>query len=174
MKIAAAAMLFLLSGAVIEAQTAGDILASSCGPLDQRYDVKKVKDGRPPVPSSEQALVYFVQTQPRGCFGCSEVMRVGLDGSWAGATRPGSFLPLLVSAGHHHVCSNWQDGNGKLETTTELTTFVAEPGKVYYFRTRVIPLTGYTVQDVTLESLSQDEGRLLVVSYSMSKSQPSK
>ena len=175
MKMATVTMLVFAACGVLRAQTTNAVLATSCGPLNEIFQVRKAADPKAPIMTDRQAVIYFVQTQPRTCINdCSATVRVGLDGSWAGATRGNSFLSLAIPAGDHHVCSNWQKRIGKVEVKTQLTDFVAEPGKVYYFRTRVVNPTTETLPEFTLERINADEGKLLVASYAMSESKRSK
>ena len=94
---------------------------------------------------------------------------------------PGQVRPAAIRSWHssslrweHHVCSNWQKRIGKLEDKTQLADFVAEPGKIYYFKTRVVNPTTETLPEFTLEPINPDEGKLLVSSSPMSESKRSK
>jgi hypothetical protein len=60
-----------------------------------------------------------------------------LDGSWVGANGYKSYFFFQVDPGDHRLCTNIQSGGvKKVQYFTAATSFTAEAGKSYYFRTK--------------------------------------
>ena len=148
--------------------------AGACGPDNDRFSAHRVRDtGTPAAPPAGKALVYVVETQdPQGvlCVQCSITpQRSAWDGAWVGATYGDSFVAFPVDAGEHHLCTAWQSVLPPLARQTSLSGFTAEPGKVYYFRTRVTVPREELPAQFSLEPVGQDEGKLLLASAKRSE-----
>jgi hypothetical protein len=109
---------------------------TSCGPREVKFDIKSDKSPHALAqPEPGKALVYvfeeFEDTQ--GGF-IVPTIRVGLNGTWVGATRGASFLSFSVAPGEHHLCANWQSSSSRISRQYSLTSFTAESGKVYFFK----------------------------------------
>ncbi len=96
-------------------------------------------------------------------------VRFGIDGAWAGANNGNSYFALTVDPGVHHLCASWQSTLETLKKNVDLTSFTAEPGKVYYFAAQV---TVNSRNSVTfgLSQLNEDEGRYRVANLKLSTS----
>jgi hypothetical protein len=101
--------------------------------------------------------------------GCATV-RVGLDGAWIGANQGNTYFSFTVTAGEHHLCSNWQSNLERYSSMYSLANFTAEAGKAYYFRTRA--WFSYQAPRFDLEALNSDEGNYLVAASPQAFSHP--
>ena len=162
-------MLLLAAAAFAQDQAAvARLTQTACGPNDTQFDVKTDKEQHPiSTPETGKALVYVIeQEKHRGLK--SVTTRVGLDGTWIGANRGDSYLFFPVEPGEHHLCSDWHvgfvAGGGK---QVSLASFVAEAGKVYYFRVRTMGAKDMG-NILDLDFVSSDEGQLLVASSAFS------
>ncbi len=147
-------------------QAAAARTAAGCGPSAEMFDVKTT-DSKHPVgqPEEGKALVYFFvdsYTAP--------TMRVGVDGTWVGATQRWSYFFFQVAPGEHNFCTEWQSGTFKktAERAGHAIHLKIEAGKTYYLwlapgneRTR-------------LELADEAEGQFLIASSLYATSQPKK
>ena len=143
---------------------------SACGIKDVTFDVKLDNTQRPPAqPESGKALVYFIQDD--GPWGVHQhyVLKIALDGAWVGAYKWNSYFTVSVKPGEHHVCAEVQS-NYAVGNLIALAHFTAEPGKVYYFRTRFLNgMNGGDIPSyVELDPLDSDEAKYLIASYPLS------
>jgi len=91
--------------------------------------------------------------------------------------RANSYLFFSVDPGEHHLCTSWQSRLERLSRLAAFTRFIVEPGKTYYYRTRVTYSTfgmGGANMNLDLEQVDPDEGQFLVASYHKSISHPKK
>jgi hypothetical protein len=172
MKSALTLVLFVAASAF--AQNAASAPPTACGPLDAHFDAQ-AEAGLPAAQLEPgKALVYVAEDfrKAPGEFG-NPTLRVGLDGSWLGATRTDSYVAFNVEPGEHHLCSSWQSHQHRLSKLAAFTSFTAEAGKVYYFRERV-SYSSYggnaANMNLDLEPVNADEGKYLVTSYKPSAS----
>jgi len=173
MKTALALTLALFSASAFAQDTTPLTHAmAACGPLNVHFDAK-ISSGVPAAqPEPGKALVYVAEDFGRiSGPGLNPTIRIGLDGSWLGATRASSYLSFAVEPGEHHLCATWQSSLGRLSKLAAFVGFTAEPGKVYYFRTRIE--YGSTVS-FDLEPVDADEGQYLVALFQPSTSHPKK
>lgn len=148
----------------------------ACGPQEVRFDAKAAP-GQPNNIEPGKALVYVNEVFHKvpGELG-NPTIRVGLDGTWMGATRANSYISFLVEPGDHHLCTNWQSHLKRLSREAAFTGFTAEAGKTYYFSAHV----GYesagnaVAMTLDLQPLNPDEGQYLVASNPASTSHPRK
>jgi hypothetical protein len=173
------ALLVILFAACAFAQDLSVTAAeSACGPRNIHFDIttNRRNDQHSLLqPEPGKALVYVVEDQ-KFLVIKDATTRVGVDGAWVGANRGNSYLSFSAEPGEHHLCTDWISGflpNGRL---VSLTSFIAEPGKVYYFRARTSasPTSGKAGDgaSVDLDLVNSDEGKLLVASSRPSVSHP--
>jgi hypothetical protein len=148
-----------------------------CGAPKEKFDVSTESSQSPARAEADQGLIYFIQddssfnTRPR------PTTRIGLDGTWAGATGGDSYYVFPVSAGIHHICASWQgSGPGRIAASVlgagssylskeAATSFTAEPGGVYYFVVKNTYLHhehGSDTLELKLDEVNNDQGQLLV------------
>ena len=174
MKAALVAVVFFATAAL--AQDAALAAAeAACGPAQVQFDAQPAKDQPPAQPEAGKSLVYVVEVFGEGGnqIGGGPTLRVGLDGKWVGADRPASYLAFSVDPGEHHLCTRWQSRLKRLSDRAGFSSFTADPGKVYYFRARIIfePENSF-VLDFAL--INEDEGKYLVALSAPSVSHPKK
>jgi hypothetical protein len=158
-----------LMAASMYGQDTGALAAAkaACGPGDPKFSVatappKGVKAG-----NEGKALLYVLEVQDHVAFcplGCGETVKIGLDGAWSGATKSNSFLVLPVEPGEHHLCAEWDARVWRQHKHLELSSFLAESGKNYYFRVHITPATTDSIEAFHFDAINEDEGKLLVAS----------
>ncbi|MGA8739907.1 MAG: hypothetical protein WB561_01825, partial [Terracidiphilus sp.] len=115
-------------------------------------------------PEAGMARIYFIHEDgfltevPLGY----PTSKFAIDGAWVGADRGNSYFSAAVDPGEHHLCATLQSSIER----RELVHFVAEEGKVYYYRTRLV-LSG-SVELLELESIDSDQGQYLVGLFPLS------
>lgn len=147
------------------------IAKAACGVGDPKYSVTTTPTKAVNGNDEDKAQLYLLEVQDRVAFcplGCGEIVKVGLDGHWAGATKGNSYLVLPVSSGQHHLCAEWDARAWRLHKHLELSSFSAESGKSYYFRVHITPGTTETIESYRFDPVNEDEGKLLVASRSRS------
>jgi hypothetical protein len=173
------AFVLILTAASLSAQdAASNPLQSACGPMGAKFQIKTDGGQSPNVKTDAgKALVYVIEDQQFKAVK-DVTVRVGLDGSWVGATRGNSYLAFPVEPGEHHLCADIVPGvlsSGRLVSLYGLT---AEAGGVYYLRARTTggpsSATARNAFDDTiaidLDLLNRDEGKLLLIYSSPSES----
>lgn len=173
MKTGIAVMLLVASAVAQKAPASPGV--GACGLLGVNFNTE-TSMGQPLVqPESGKALVYVAEDFPK--FGeviGAPTIKVGLDGSWVGATHGASYISFTVNPGEHHLCINWQSSLGRLSRLVAFAHLVAEPGKTYYFRTRAIYSSYAANMYLDLDAIDPDEGEYLVASSQLSTSHPKK
>jgi hypothetical protein len=159
--------------AAMHGQTAGSLAAAkaACGAGDPKYSVKTIPSKVVSGVDEGKAQLYLLEVQDHVAFcplGCGEIVKLGLDGEWAGATKGNSYLVLPVASGEHHLCAEWDSRAWRLHKHLELAAFRAEATKSYYFRVHITPGTTETIETYRFEPVNEDEGKLLVASLSRS------
>jgi hypothetical protein len=147
-----------------------------CGPAREKFDVTTTKNP-PAAPQldSGKALIYVIQDDTHFESRPRPTTRLGVDGTWVGATRGDSYLRTVVDAGEHHLCVSWQSFVGVgMGIKMAALHFTAEPGKTYYFRVKDKWLRDHGRGDVEFEALDTDEGQLLASKFAFSTSHPKK
>jgi hypothetical protein len=183
MKAALVVVLFAAS-AFAQDQAAATAAEAACGPKEVKFDAKQDAVQHPtPQPEAGKALVYVIEDLGQ-CSDCGRVslsltdvdnavVKVGMDGSWVGASRGNSYLLISPEPGEHHMCLNWQSSLEERSRAFTMTDFTAEAGKIYYFRARLFP--GHSGDySFDLDPVNTDEGRFLVASSAFSVSHPKK
>lgn len=144
---------------------------ASCGPASVQFEVRSEKKHPIAQPAADKALVYVVENLRAGCFLCDTTTKIGLDGTWIGATKGNSYLSFSLDPGEHHLCANLQSEPSGSDTTG-LASFIADAGRTYYFRVRLTDQNnsgkGGVQWAVDLDPLDSDQGRFLIDSYESS------
>ena len=88
------------------------VLPDACGADSVRFKVSTQKgQPAPGGPAADKAQIVIVENpelDPQ-CAGppCHVTVRIGMDGSWVGASHDKSHLAFSVAPGEHHLCANW-------------------------------------------------------------------
>ena len=172
-------VLFLTSPLFAQDDAAAARAAAGCGSEQVNFTVKADKKQHPaPQPEGGKGLVYVFADVTPGNYGDGVLgitTRVGLDGAWVGANSSHSYFFFAVSPGDHRLCTNWQSSVGWRSKVAKAVTLTAEAGKIYYFRTKMLPTSERQNEVIMkLEPLDPAEGQLLIASSSLSTSQPKK
>ena len=152
------------------------LTAAGCGANDVRFDVKTDKKQHPTgQPKTGKALVYVfgdsfydhtaihIGTLPT---------RFGADGTWVGANGYRSYFFFEVEPGEHRLCTNMQSKlQRQVKSSTAATTFTAEAGKSYYFRTKT-PERPVTNEEVKLVPVDPAEAQVLLADAAFSTFSP--
>jgi hypothetical protein len=133
--------LFFVSPVLGQDSGATAAIAAGCGPNEVHVQVKTDKKKTPTAePDAGKALVYEIEdtsfdhvaihigTPPR---------RFGVDGEWIGVNGYRSYVFFPVAPGDHGLSTEIQSRfQGAVNSSMAETSFTAEPGKTYYFRTK--------------------------------------
>jgi Protein of unknown function (DUF2846) len=163
--------LLLASPAFAQNAPASTLALSACGPANVNFDVKPGQSQPSSAPESGKALVYVIGDAGGGRSGWAITVKVGLDGSWMGATHGNSYFSFSTPPGEHHLCSNWQSKLQEYSSLYSVASFTAEAGKTYYFRARATTLGGLRLD---LKSVNDDEGRYQTETFPSVVSHPKK
>jgi hypothetical protein len=139
-------------------------MAAGCGADEVKFNVKTDKKHHPMgQPETGKALVYV--------FGDSDIdneahigsltTRIGIDGVWVGANKMKSYLFFQSDPGEHRVCTSVQGFASGRNDSSSAVTFTAEPGKVYYFRTKT-PAHATSSKQLTLVPVDPAAAQLLI------------
>jgi len=183
-KLAFAAVL-LTTAAWAQDNSATPLEAAGCGPNNSKFAVKRDAHTHPTgTPEPGKALVYV--------FGDSEldntaihigglITRIGVDGTWAGAYEHKSYAYFTVDPGEHRLCTSQQSSLKSRTENASAITFVAEQGKVYYFRTQPSPMaiadssvSRAPSGQVELAAVDPAQAQLMIPKWAYSTSQPKK
>lgn len=105
----------------------------ACGKDSVQFKVKTNKaQSELVVPEAGKALLVFTETVS-GPFGSAPIARFGVDGSWAGANKGGSYFAVSVAPGEHHLCAVRQSGAKSDKANVGEATVNAQAGNVYYY-----------------------------------------
>ena len=153
------------------AQKRADFAPPACAGNNISFNVK-LDDSATTLaqPAPGKALVFFIHESGSGWAIGYPTTRFALDGNWVGADHGDSWFSISVDPGEHHLCADLQ--SSIVNNRSEFAHFQAEPGKVYYFRTRLT--LSRTVELLSLEPIDSDEGRYLVQTFPLSRSTPKK
>jgi len=155
--------------------------SSPCGPANVKYEVKLNRTQHTlSRPEPGKALVYVIEVfqRPPGEWG-TPTIRVGLNGKWMGANRGTSYLSFPVDGGENHLCTNWQSVWKQLSAQHSQTSFVAEAGKIYFFRVQThfqTYISGVAQSSVVwsfdLQPMDSQEAKNFIAASPLSISQP--
>src|SRR5271156_4452375 len=115
-------------------------LHDACGNDNAHFDVKTEKNAPQPAPpeAGKARIVFIGHIDAPGCLGCGDFApRIGVDGSWVGATKGDSYFVLDVAPGTHNVCAVWKSVSAALRRNWGVASFTAEPGQTYFFETKI-------------------------------------
>jgi hypothetical protein len=175
MKSALVAVLVFATSAFAQDPSLISAAESACGPAKTQFDAQTAKDNtQPPAqPEAGKSLVYVVEVFDKAANQISRpTLRVGLDGKWVGANKADSYLAFSVDPGEHHLCTRWQSRMKRFSDKAAFASLTADPGKIYYFRARIIE--GGSNFSLDFASVNEDEGKYLVASSAPSISHPKK
>lgn len=142
--------------------------AAGCGPNEIQFEAKTDKTQHPQAPVDAARAVIYVFSE-RVSF--DQTYRIGMDGKWMGATRDESYFFFTVEPGEHRLCWDVQKGQDKLSDQGAATTFTAEAGRVYCFKSTVFERNEITAKR-KFERIDGAEGMFLVSSWPLSTSRP--
>lgn len=165
------AIVFCVSPAFAQDQAAAARTAAGCGPSQTQFDVKRDDTLHLLTqPEAGKAIVYMFE--PDLTLG---TMRIGVDGSWVGATNGRTYLYFSLAPGGHSVCAESQSSGSKkaAETVGAARTLTVEAGKVYYLRI-VFEEFDKIWARTKLELTDNAEGQFLLSSSALSNSHPKK
>lgn len=175
-------VLLLFASLSLGVQARTRILPDACGDDKVKFNISKQKDQpAPAAPETGKAQIVFVNTVEKenvggwsgvACLGCGNPTRIGVDGAWAGAVKDKSYFAFPVDPGEHHLCASQQGTKN-----VDMTTFTAEPGKVYYYEVKVTAKRNgdrFVDKSFELKPLSEDEGKYRVKISDLSTAVPNK
>ena len=164
------AMILLAASAFAQSQS-GSATPAACASRNSNFDVKLDQSQHTLLPPEQgKARVYFIQDLgPLPCIACL-ITKIGLDGTWVGAIQHNSYFSVSVAAGEHHLCANPQSRFAAVNRVVALAHFTAEPGKVYYFRTRTVGDRDNPMFD--LDPVDSDQAEYLIAAFPLSVSHP--
>jgi hypothetical protein len=135
----------------------GERLMPSCGPGDVKFEVHPSKKDPEHEPSADKAVLYVLESFTKPIFEMRDVtMRVGVDGRWVGAVRMNYFIRVVLPAGEHHLCVQWQSAFKTYTQKGAFAEFDSSANQQYYFRIRLLYPGG-----LQLEPLNSDEAQFL-------------
>jgi hypothetical protein len=166
-----AAIVLCESPAFAQDQAVAARTAAGCGPSQTQFDVK-LDDTLHVLaqPEESKAIVYVFEDDLTG-----PTMRIGIDGSWVGATTGKSFIYFSLTPGEHSVCTEWQSNVFKKtsERVGGAKSLTVEAGKVYFLRMTFEEVTQASGR-IKLELTDNAEGQFLLSSSALSNSHPKK
>jgi hypothetical protein len=172
MKGLLALMMFLAPLAFAQSQTASPT-AAGCGPAEVKFKVVRDHQNHSAgQPESGKALVYLIQDDAQFLAWPRPTTRVGIDGTWVGATQSKSYFYVSVEPGEHRVCVSWQSFVGAdVAHSTAAVHLTAAPAHTYYFVMR----NSYQSQprnpaNIELVSVDDAQGQLLASESAFSTS----
>lgn len=170
-----AVLLIIVPFAMAQTEAAKPPSAGGCGPAGVHFTVKTERHKHPVVrPENGKALVYFLQDDAQFQSRPRPTTRIGIDGTWIGATNANSYFYVPVDPGEHHVCASWQSFVGfTTGHTASAVSFRAEAGQTYYFVVRNSWIRELQKPaESELKPVDDAEGELLASKFSLSTSHP--
>jgi hypothetical protein len=156
--------------------TVNQLEPAGCGANEARFDVKTDPKQHPTAqPAPDKALVYVIGA----AWSDYASLHVGtpptrFDGTWVGANGYRSYFFFPVEPGYHFLCTSAQSKFARVtKNSAAATSFTAEAGKVYYFRTKT-PEGHDATGPVKLIPLDPAEAQVLIASTAFSTSHPKK
>jgi hypothetical protein len=168
----------LLLGASLASAVQVWALPDSCGKEDVNFKV--TTQTNPPQlasPEAGKAQIVFLETeQADGEVLTGVEARLGIDGTWIGATKGDSYFVVAVTPGQHHLCANWQADFAYEWQRTSVAPLNVEAGKVYYYRVNIRHIRTHEIEyhSLDLAPVNEDEGKYLAGSLPLAKSKPEK
>ena len=133
--------LLFASPAFAQDSTVNLLTAAGCGANEIHFDVKTNKNQHPTAqPEAGKALVYLMGAAWSDYAAVhigTPPTRFGVDGAWVGANGYRSYFFFPVEPGDHRLCTGVQSKFERVvKSSAAATSFTAEAGKTYYFRTK--------------------------------------
>lgn len=177
LRTALIALLFA-SPAFAQDSTVNLVAAAGCGENRIHFDVKTDRKQHPTAqPDADKALVYVIGAAWNDYDAVhigTPVTRFGIDGTWVGANGYRSYFFFPVEAGDHRLCTNIQSKFERVvRTFTAATSFTAEAGKTYYFKTKT-PKEQNSSEQIKLVPIDPAEAQVLIASTAFSTFRPKK
>ena len=137
-------------------------MTAACGPAKTTFTAHESENTVAQAdPAPGKATVYFIQDRGELADSQHFTIKIGLDGAWVGAYKNKPVFAISVDPGEHHVCANVQS-NFIVGENLALAHFTAEPGHIYYFRTRFL---GALPGRLDLDQPDSDQAKYLVGTY---------
>ncbi|HLZ13133.1 MAG TPA: hypothetical protein VKP58_11150 [Candidatus Acidoferrum sp.] len=164
--------LLFASPAFAQNSAVSPLAAAGCGANEIRFDVKTDKKQHPTAqPDAGKALVYVIGAASSDYVGVhigTPPTRFGIDGTWVGANGYRSYFFFPVEPGEHHLCTGIQSRFERVvRYSLAATSFTAEAGKTYYFRTKT-PLEESSNQQIKLVPVDPAEAQVLIAAAAFS------
>lgn len=151
-------------------QTTIPIVQSACGQPDARFDISKRPSQSGENLASPTIATVVLVTKAVGFYsGCGQVVRIGVDGKWAGALCLGQHTVLNLAPGDHHLCVDLQ--SKATPAYTSLHSLHAEGGKIYFFGATV-SVAYHQDFSIHLKPMDKDEGALRFATSVAATSKP--
>jgi hypothetical protein len=165
LRTALIALLFAFP-AFAQDSTASLMTAAGCGANEIRFDVKTDKKQHPTAqPDAGKALVYVIGAawvDYAAVHIGTPPTRFGIDGTWVGANGYRSYFFFPVEPGDHRLCTNAQSKFARVvKSFWAATSFTAEAGKTYYFRTKT-PIGQDSSGGIKLVPVDPAEAQVLI------------
>ncbi|MGA7831373.1 MAG: hypothetical protein WCA21_10455 [Terracidiphilus sp.] len=153
------------------------ILPDGCGDDSIQFDAKQEKDN-PGLPALAEgkALIVFSESMPNE-MKVQSTTRFGVDGAWAGATKGDSYFTVTVDPGDHNLCASMQSAPNRMKKTfTQMASFTAEAGKIYYFEAavNVIGNMNMGIASFDFSQLAEKDGKYRIKAWKFATSKPKK
>jgi len=173
LRTALIALLFA-SPAFAQDSTVNPLAAAGCGANEIHFDVKTDKRQHPTAqPDAGKALVYVIGAAWSDYVAVhvgTPPTRFGIDGTWVGANGYRSYFFFPVEPGDHRLCTSVQSKIERVvKSSTAATSFTAEAGKTYYFRTKTPEQTNSS-EGIKLVPVDAAEAQVLIASTAFSTS----
>lgn len=135
---------------------------TSCGPIDQAWNVKLTDSVSIPDAPKDKALIVFlnrtkIAAPERGGF------KIGADGKWLADTKDKSFAYFTIEPGEHHLCG---EVGKKFRAVMPLN---AEAGKTYFIGNGT---TAAYFGEPTIEEVNADQASVYMQRFKLAISQP--
>ncbi len=166
-------VLLFASTALAQDAAPNPLAAAGCGPNDVQFDVKTDKQQHPTSqPEAGKAMVYVIGAAWSDTVALhigTPPTRFGIDGTWVGANGYRSYFFFPVEPGDHRLCTSAQSKLARVvKSSTAATSFTAEAGKTYYFRTKT-PAGQNSTGDIKLVPVDPAEAQVLIAGTAFSK-----
>jgi len=152
--------------------------AAGCGANEIHFDVKTDKKQHPTAqPEAGKALVYVIGAAWSDYAAVhigTPPTRFGIDGTWVGANGYRSYFFFPVEPGDHRLCTGVQSKFERVvKSSLAATSFTAEAGKTYYFRTKT-PIDAGSLRTIKLVPVDPAEAQLWLARTAFSTFSPKK
>jgi hypothetical protein len=169
---------FCFSGLCSGDSTVNPLAAAGCGANEIHFDVKTDKKEHPTTqPHSGKALVYVIGAAWSDYVAVhvgTPPTRFGIDDTWVGANGYRSYFFFTVEPGDHRLCTSFQSKFKRVvKSSTAATSFTAEAGKTYYFRTKT-PRGQNSYRAVKLVPVDPAEAQKLIAAAAFGTFRPKK